>query len=355
MAETIVPRGLGLTDDTMIAFADAIDGPCHTVYHLLVPLALFLAFAGLLMAAYRVQMGGDLSGLGTQLLLTLIVGVMIRDQFIPRYLLNLTEVMLSVFGNATNFTVGDIFVEYCKWLGILTAEALPVTITILVAIGFMGIGLGFIAVATIAILLIATPWVLLGLAYGAVLVGYFTHIAAIYFGIAVLPIFLGMLLYEQTRSTAIRYIQGLVAVTFWPVGWALGYFVVHGIIKEDGPLWELIFGGSATSIALNVINVALAGVLGSALALLLTGMLLAVLTKAPGFIARAIESGSQVGTGLASAAASGGTSAAGGTLGQAAGIGMSAVSSGMGGGGMGGGGKGGGGGGGGAAMGKGGK
>ena len=331
-AVIFAPSGMGVGDDIFQGFAEVLSPPCHSVYHFLIPITLFLAFAGLLMAAYKVQMGGDLGGLGTQLVLTLVIAVCIGDSKLPRWILDSTEILASSFNSMLNFSVGDVFVEYLKWLGIMTGSALPGVIVILAVLGAFGFGTGFIAVGAIAILLIATPWILLGLSYGAVLVGYLTQIAVVYIGISVLPIFLGMLLYEQTRGTGVRYIQGLVGILFWPLGWGIGFFVIHAIVKEGGPLWNLIFS-TPVGIAMVALNVVLAGVLGCAIGLLLTGMLLGVVTKAPQIIGQAIATGSQVGTGIATAASSGGGGAVSSTFSAAAGIAQTAATSGGGGGG----------------------
>lgn len=301
----------GLTDSQLQDFAEILAPSCFQVYGVLKMFTMAIAFLGLLMAAYKVQMGGDLTTLGMQLVMTLLVAVSVSDYNFPRWFLDADIALASGFNSLIGFQVMETLLDFLAWIGFATLEALPVLITIMIAAGFWGIGTGFIALAAVSCLLIALSWILLGICYGVVLVAYLAQIAVLYIGIAMAPLFLGMLLYEKTRETGFKYIMGLVGIIFWPLGWNLGFLVLHSITKfPDGPLWTLFYA-TAFGAAFTAINIVLAGVLGLGVALLLFGVIWAVITKAPGVISAAITTGAQVGTGLMSAAAGGAASSLG--------------------------------------------
>lgn len=342
LAASIIPDGVGLSDTTLQTIATTLADPVGKVYGMLRMFTMALAFLGLLLAAYRVQMGGDLSGLGTQLVMTVLVGVCMYDGpmggvtggNLPRWFLDGDEALARGFNDFLTVTrtkaagatpIKAVLDDYIAWAGAMTLEALPALVVIMIAAGFWGIGVGFIALAAVSCILIALTWVLLGVAYAGVLVAYCIQVAVLYIGLALAPLFLGMLLYEKTRDSGFKYFMGLFGILFWPLGWNLGFLVIDSIIWYDfgsvtgGPMFDLFFHGAFGG-TFQALNIVLAGVLGLAVSLLIFGLIWAILTKAPGIISSAITSGAQMGTGLVSAAASGAMSGVGG----AASIGMSA-------------------------------
>jgi hypothetical protein len=66
----------------------------------------------------------------------------------------------------------------------------------------------------------------------------------LYFGVALLPLFLPMFLLNATRGIAIRYILGIIGILLWPLGWAVANIMTEGLLDNaaDRTLFE--FGGA---------------------------------------------------------------------------------------------------------------
>lgn len=304
----IIPYGV--TDAALTGaggFCEILSEPVGKVYGVLSMFTIALAFIGLLNSAYKVQMGGDLSSLGTQLVMTVLVAVAINASNLPRWYLDGTIALGPGLVSSLGIDIKQVLIDFTEELGWATLDSLPISIAIMIAAGFWGIGVGFIALTIVSLALIALAWVLCAAIWGGVIVAYLVQIAVVYVGLALAPIFLGMLLFEKTRETGYKYFLGLIGVLFWPLGWALGLMVVGATLD---PLHELLYTGP-DAWKLQLINIALSGVIAAGFALLLSGFIWAVLTKAPKIISEAITSGAQVGTGLVSAGMSGGISAAG--------------------------------------------
>lgn len=317
---TIIPYGIG-DSDLVTKFCEPLALTCSSVYDTLRMFTIALAFVGLLHSAYKVQMGGDLSTLGSQLVMTLLVAVCL--DYVPVWILN-AEIALGPNLNASlGFDTKSTLVHYTEELGWDTLSALPGLI-VYFALGFLGIGIGFIVLAAISLLMIALAWVMCGMTWGAVMVGYLVQIASVYVALALAPIFLGMLLYEKTRETGTKYFMGIIGVLFWPLGWALGFKVLYVTIDM---VHDLLFKSSDAA-ALQTVNALMAGLISAGFAILEAGFAWAVLTKAPKMISEAITAGSQFGSGLISAGASGGASTAGSALSAAGAVGAMAMTGG---------------------------
>jgi hypothetical protein len=118
--------------------------------------------------------------------------------------------------------------------------------------------------------------------------------------------------------------MGIIGVLFWPLGWALGFKVLYVTIDM---VHELLFKSSDAA-ALQTVNALMAGLISAGFAILEAGFAWAVLTKAPKMISDAITAGSQFGSGLISAGASGGVSTAGMAISTAGSVGAMAATGG---------------------------
>ncbi len=69
---------------------------------------------------------------------------------------------------------------------------------------------------------------------------YFIHKALVYFGIALAPVFLPMLLLNATRGIAVRYVLGLFSLIMWPLGWAVANLMTQSLMDaaSDRTLYE---------------------------------------------------------------------------------------------------------------------
>jgi hypothetical protein len=91
----------------------------------------------------------------------------------------------------------------------------------------------------------ALIWAAAKIAWLVVWWAYAIQKAMLYFGVALLPLFLPMFLLNATRGIAIRYILGIIGVLLWPLGWAVANLMTEGLLDNaaDRTLFE--FGGIA--------------------------------------------------------------------------------------------------------------
>jgi hypothetical protein len=291
LAIDIIPYGMS-NDDVQNGFAKALSVPCEEIYYVLRLFTVALAFAGLLMAAYKVQMGGDLSGLGTQLISTVVVAASLA--FVPRWILDahiaLGPYLLAEIGVDIEKVMNDFLT--------LLAENLAISIASQVAkmmLGFLFLGLMFMGF--IAIIIIIISFIIAIVVYVLVIVGFLAQIAAVYIGLSIMPIFLGMLLFDKTRETGFKYIMGLVGILFWQLGWGLGFLCIQ---ETFGAIQQ-----SCREVGtLGAINFVFGGIVTAALSLCQALMMYSVVTKAPKIISAAVVSGSQIGSAMVSAGGS---------------------------------------------------
>ncbi len=315
LAIDIIPYGMS-NDDVQNGFARALSIPCEEIYHVLRLFTVALAFAGLLMAAYKVQMGGDLGGLGTQLISTVVVAASLA--FVPRWILDahiaLGPYLLAEIGVDIEKVMNDFLT--------LLAENLAISIASQVAkmmLGFLFLGLMFLGF--IAIIIIIISFIIAIVVYVMVIVGFLAQIAAVYIGLSIMPIFLGMLLFDKTRETGFKYILGMVGILFWQLGWGLGFLCIQ---ETFGALND-----STREVGtLGAINFVFGGIVSAALSLVQALLMYSVVTKAPKIISAAIVSGSQIGSALVSAGGSTIMGAASGAVSAGAQVGMMVATSG---------------------------
>jgi len=317
------------TNDEIIGsgkFCNLLADPVGRVYAVCMTFTIALAFAGLIMAAYKVSMGGDLSALGTQLVMTVLVAVVVNHNNLPRWFLDAEVAMADGLPASMGFKVENFMTDFTLELVLCTLDSLPGMIATMVVAGFLGLGIGFIALAIVSALMMALAWIMCALCWLGVVIAYMVQIAIVYIGLSIAPIFLGMLLFEKTRDTGIKYFMGMIGVLFWPLGWDLGFLILDALIS---PINDMFFA-SPIAIGLQAVNFILGGVLAAALGLFLAGMVWALLTKAPKIISEAITSGANIGAGLISAAAGGGAGAVSAGASAGAGVTMMAASAGAG-------------------------
>ncbi len=136
----------------------------------------------------------------------------------------------------------------------------------------------------------------------------------LYFGVALLPLFLPMFLVNATRGIAIRYVLGIIGILLWPLGWAVANIMTEALLDNaaDRTLFE--FGG-----ALGKASFGPQMIIFTIVASL---WLVFSTIAAPVILARAVTTGSQIGaallggfvgaSGASLSGAVGGTMAAGG-------------------------------------------
>ncbi|HSI64227.1 MAG TPA: hypothetical protein VLE43_13960 [Candidatus Saccharimonadia bacterium] len=315
MAIDIIPYGMS-NDEIQNGFARSLSVPCEQIYWVLRIFTVALAFAGLLMAAYRVQMGGDLGGLGTQLISTVVVAASLT--FVPRWILDAQIALGPYLLAEIGVDIESVMNDFLR----LLAENLAISIASQVAkmmLGFLFLGLMFMGVIAIIIIIIA--FVIAIIVYVMVIVGFLCQIAAVYIGLSIMPIFLGMLLFDKTRETGFKYIIGMVGILFWQLGWGLGFLCIQ---ETFGSLQQ-----SCREVnTLSAINFVFGGIVTAALSLCQALLMYSVVTKAPKIISAAIVSGSQIGSAMVSAGGSTIMGAASGAVSAGAQAGMMVATSG---------------------------
>ncbi|HEY1084101.1 MAG TPA: hypothetical protein VGE29_17690, partial [Prosthecobacter sp.] len=135
--------------------------------------------------------------------------------------------------------------------------------------------------------------------------GFQIQVIALYLGSAVAPMFLAMLVFEQSRDTAVKYHIGMISICFWPLGWGLGMLFTEAMMTSGIPqataLCAVIFGPlmfepiTASIVTAGAVIIIL---------LIIIVWLIVVLFAAPKIVSKAITTGAQIGMGLISAGAS---------------------------------------------------
>ena len=289
----IIPWGISNSDlISSTGLAGILSVPCGKIYYVLSIFTVVLAFVGLIQASYKVSMGGDLTGLGTQLVMTLLASVCLT--YVPIWILNAEITLGPMLLSDLGCDVKGCYDKFLTNLGNDVLDSIPGIITDIL-LGFFFLGLELLGVISEIILIVA--FIFAAIIYVAIIVGYLVQVAVVYLALAVSPIFLGMLLFEKTRDTGFKYFVGIIGILFWQLGWGMGYMMVystfdalHHMIQQNG--------------ALCAINVFCGGIISASFALVECFLMWAVLTRAPKIMSDAITTGSQVGTGMVSAGAS---------------------------------------------------
>jgi hypothetical protein len=299
---------------------DWLAGVSDNIYDTLSYFTYLLAFLGLIICAYKTMMGGDLSTLGTQLVTTVVVAVLL--QVLPTWLVNSQE-MLG-WAMIENMDM-DIELVTITWVATVSAYLVGQTalffvhITGAVAGGFLIVpGIIELVYAIITFLVIVFVTVLAVFVWALPLAAYLIQFTSIVLGIATLPLFLGMFLFPTSKETAIRYFTGLFGIMLWPLGWAIGYEIV-GMVTN---ITHTIFVGSL----LFALDAILSGVAGAILVYIEAQLFFTVIKKGPQLITKAITTGTQIGAGLVSAGIASAASSVSNSVSAAGSVASTAVS-----------------------------
>lgn len=284
--------------DPLGGFYEALEEVCMRTSDVLQVIAFVIIFTGLLMQVYKGMIGGDLAGMFRHILVS---GVILA--IAPHYL----EWMLStrtVLGEdmlqamevdpmsaLTNF--GESFADAPFDTGSAPDIILGVLDPIAWGQYFLKI-IGLYLMVGLSIIMYALFWL-----------GFQVQKIAIYLGSACAPIFLAMLVFEQTKDTGVKYHIGLISICFWPLGWGLGMVFTEAMMTDILPqatvICAIIFGPlMAEPITQTVVTI------GAVIIILLIIIvwLIVVLFAAPKIVSKAITTGANIGMGLVSAAAS---------------------------------------------------
>ena len=337
-----------IANDIFQPLYDRLSDMCKQVNDTLMVIVYVLAFAGLLLMVYRAIIGGDMAHVFRQLVLVALVAILMPK--IPTWFLAGQELMGVTLLDQLNvdpMSFLDKFVDRITNNSIINFVTSPSVDSVLGVIDPIDLFTSIVEVIASFIMLILAiiVWIILALAFQV-------QIFALYLGLAIMPLFMGMLLFDNTRETAFKYIVGMIAILCWPLGWGLG------LIFAD-EFMDLAVGFFALCDLLGMLGFAVATVGEVCMIAVVMAWIYVTVFKSPKIIHRAITSGAQIGMGLVSAGLSTTTnmvssnlSSGGGGGGGAGGGGMmGGMMGGMGMGGGGGGGAGGGGGGGGGLKG----
>lgn len=295
---------------------------CWDVYSTMSVFTYVLAYAGLLMSAFRMQMSGDFGGLGSQLLSTAVVSMLL--QYLPDWFIEaqsfLGFTLLDDMGIDIGLIASTYVVEAAAFIGIeLAAGITAFTVAATGLTMFTWAALIGVVYGLIAILLCIIVGLVAGFVWLMVLAAYITQALSTQVAIGISPLFLGMFLFSNTKETGTKYFIGMIAVLFWPLGWGIGFRIV-----------ELIMGVAMTvcivCTPILALNILFAGII-TALVLVIQGMLYwTMIKKAPPLIVKAITSGSQLGAGLVGAGMASAASTVSSAISAAGSVASTAVS-----------------------------
>jgi hypothetical protein len=278
-------------------FYEDLADVCVRCSEVLQIIAFVIMFAGLLLQVYKGMIGGDLSGMFRQILVTgIIISIM---PFYPEWMLAAQSALGSDLLSAlevdplsvlTNF--GESFAE----APFDTNSAPDIILGIfdpLAWFEYFATAVGLFLMACIAIIMYALFWC-----------GFQIQVIAIYLGSACAPIFLAMLVFEQTKDTGVKYHIGLISICFWPLGWGLGMLFTEAMMTSfglaativlfiTGPIGAIPFVGWMIQVGAIIIFL-----------LIIIVWLIVVLFAAPKIVSKAITTGANIGMGLISAAGS---------------------------------------------------
>lgn len=261
---------------------------CTRASDLMVLFAMVLAFAGFVIQTYKGIMGGDLSIMFKHLLM---IGIVVA--VMPHY----AEWMLATQALLGNDLLIALEVDPISMLinfGTSFADA-PFDTGSAPSIVFGVINpmtwFEYFAQVIGAYLMVIVAMYM----YIAFFLGFQIQIMAIYLGCAAGPLFLGMLLFEPTRDSAVKYHVGMIAICFWPLGWGLG----------------MLFGDALMALGMLAVEemlvyIAISPIVGSVIAslgiiiliIIVVAWFLVTLFGAPKVVQKAITTGAQIGMSL---------------------------------------------------------
>ncbi|MCW0220298.1 MAG: type IV secretion system protein [Prosthecobacter sp.] len=277
-------------------YADLAD-VCSRCSDVLQVIAFTLMFAGLLLQVYKGMIGGDLSGMFRHILVTgIIISIM---PFYAEWMLAAQSALGSDLLTALEVDPLSVLINFGESFAdspFETSSAPEIIMGIfdpLAWLDWISQIIGMYFMVGISIIMYALFWC-----------GFQIQVIAIYLGSAAAPIFLGMLVFEQTKDTAVKYHIGLLSICFWPLGWGLGMLFTEALMGQIGNaavVCAFIFG----PIMMEPITASVITTGGIIIMLLIIIVwLIVVLFAAPKVVSKAITTGANIGMGLISAAGS---------------------------------------------------
>lgn len=281
----------------LFSFYEDLADVCSRCSDVLQVITFVLMFAGLLLQTYKGMMGGDLASIFKHILVSGIILVIMP--FYAEWMLAAQSALgsdlltaLEVDPLSTLINFGESFADS----PFETTSAPEIILGIfdpLAWLDWISQIVGMYIMIGISIIMYALFWC-----------GFQIQVIAIYLGSAAAPIFLGMLVFEQTKDTAVKYHIGLLSICFWPLGWGLGMLFTEAMMGQIGNatvLCTFIFGPLMMEPMTASVITAGAVII---LLLIIIVWLIVVLFAAPKIVSKAITTGANIGMGLISAAGS---------------------------------------------------
>lgn len=184
----------------------------------LTPIVLIAAIAALIGRGIQ-GMNGDIRAMTMGIATTLIVAVLIPT--FPGIVNNL-QLAIHEIAQSTGADPSDTASEFAKLVvGETDEEDVGLIDVIFDRNGGLGKALTYLVVLLFSYLALAIQYVI-------ALIQQFLLI----FGIALSPIFFGMILISATRSIGTTYFLNIFAIALWPIGFSLGDLVVSALVEQ---------------------------------------------------------------------------------------------------------------------------
>lgn len=280
------------------------------LYHALIPVAVVLCFASLLMGAYRSMLGGPAEAVRKIMLVGIIA--VISGQLVS-WTSDLQLMVQTFVQDELKANPADVHKRFNQILADPENQVKEK--------GFWG--LLFSSSTSIAeAFASAIVWLVGKIASLIVWWAYLIQTAVYLMGISLAPIFLGMLTLNTTRSIGISYLMGLIGIACWPLGWAVANIMTDSLLQAaaDKSLVNYLGSGGDTANAMQTLFFTLAVSL----------WLIFSTIAAPVLISKVLSSGAQIGTAMIGgfAGAVGAGVAAGASAGASTAISSGVVSAG---------------------------
>ncbi len=302
-------------DFDLSVFYDNLADVCERCSNVLQLFAFVLVVASLLVHAYRGIFAGDLSGIMKHLVVSgIIVSIM---PFYGPWMLSTQATLgndllqaLGVDPISMLINLGSSFAEAPFDTGSAPEIVLGIFDPLVWVEYYVNLVMAW-CMALISIIMYIFFWI-----------GFQIQIIAIYLGSAAGSLFLAMLVFEQSRDTAVKYHIGMISICFWPLGWGLGMLFAQAVADTGPDLLDTILSPVSAIVLVGTIIT----MLGSSIILIIVVLwMLVTLFVAPKVVSKAITTGAQIGMGMIS----GSTSMAGAGVQAASGAAMAAAGAAM--------------------------
>lgn len=248
------------------------------LYHALIPVAVVLCFASLLMGAYRSMLGGPAEAVRKIMLVGIIA--VISGQLVS-WTSDLQLMVQTFVQDELKANPADVHKRFNQILADPENQVKEK--------GFWG--LLFSSSTSIAeAFASAMVWLVGKIASLIVWWAYLIQTAVYLMGISIAPIFLGMLTLNTTRNIGISYLMGLIGIACWPLGWAVANIMTDSLLQAaaDKSLVNYLGSGGDDANAMQTLFFTLAVSL----------WLIFTTIAAPVIISKVLSSGAQIGTAM---------------------------------------------------------